>query len=702
MKDMIFKNGLPLKIVHQFPKSDGGSIDEWKAQIDEKLDQLVALGFGGVVTNCRFSDTDYLQNSEDWELFVYSLDQLQKRGLRAWIYDENGYPSGGAGGLTLAENPDFECRAIAKVPISIEKGTTAVLELPKGHKRFLYAATYVCDEKGVPTSFEPVEEFVCDGTEASLTFKNDTDDALTAYAFVEKHLYEGTHAQHNVFESRKYLDVTNPDAVREFIRNTYEKYTKYASKHYISPIGDDLVEAFFTDEPSFMGCYINGNLYPPKVRDKYDDSIPLYPIVNFGRDVENTFEALSGLNFRKNLIYLFYGDSKYAKNVRYFFHKTTSYLFEKNFYAQISDYCAAHNARFSGHLLLEDDIRHHVIFEGNFFSLMRHMHFPGIDMLHSLPELVRRDMFTPKLISSIAHAYNRPHVMSEVSAHAQGGKATGAQMYASVALQYAYGVDIFTSYYSEAFCEPAEYKRINNAIGNIVDTMKGTHCADVLLCYPIETFMFNHKTPDHWSYGNFTPEENACKNGLYNIMYELCDAQVDFDFADMEVIKNLAVKNGRLLGKSGEEYKYLVLPPMEITPEMCGIFTHLEKNGVKICIMRDTCFPELNSVDFGTKFSTAAALVTSFDRAEEDFAIDLDAPHRSVVCLCKESEGKKRYLFINAEDNVKKISCTLNDLEKIEIYNPLTQTSTPIASEQNKSGTKIEFELGGYGVVIIK
>lgn len=702
MKDMIYKNGLPLKIVHNFPKNEGASMEEWKKQIDEKLDQLTSLGFGGVVTNSRFSDTDYLQNSDDWELFKYTLDQLQKRGLRAWIYDENGYPSGGAGGLTLAENPDYECRAIAKIPCAIPAGETVSLELPKGHKRFLYAASYVCDEKGVPTSFDPIEEFVCDGNETSLTFQNTTKDTLTAYAFAEKHLYEGTHAEHNVFESRRYLDVTNPDAVREFIRNTYEKYTLHAKDHYISPTGDDLIEAFFTDEPSFMGCYINGNLYPPKVRDQYDDSIPLYPIVNFGRDVENTFESLSGLNFRKNLIYLFYGDSKYAKDVRYFFHKTTSYLFEKNYYAQISDYCAANNARFSGHLLLEDDIRHHVIFEGNFFSLMRHMHFPGIDMLHSLPELVRRDMFTPKLISSIAHAYNRPHVMSEVSAHAQGGKATPAQMYASVALQYAYGVDIFTSYYSETHCEPAEYKRINNAIGSIVDTMKGSHSADVLLCYPIETFMLNHKTPDNWSYGNFTSEENACKKGLYDIMYELCDAQVDFDFADMEVIKNLPIKNGRLMGKAGEEYKYLVLPPMELTPEMYGVFTHLEKNGVKICIMRDPCFPELNSADFGSKFSTASALVTSFDRAEEGFAVDLDAPHRSVVCLCKELNGKKRYLFINAEDNVKKICCTLKDLEKIELYNPLTQLSTPISSTQNKSGTKIEFELEGYGVVIVE
>ena len=73
----------------------------------------------------------------------------------------------------------------------------------------------------------------------------------------------------------------------------------------------------------------------------------------------------------------------------------------------------------------------------------------------NLPNAVLKDAFTPKLVSSIAHAYGRPHVMSEVSAHAQGGKVTPMQMYASMSLQYALGVDTFTSYYSEQQAEPA-------------------------------------------------------------------------------------------------------------------------------------------------------------------------------------------------------------------------------------------------------
>ena len=698
MKDIVVKNHLPLKIVHELKRPGDSTFEEKCAEITKGLKNLSSLGFGGIVTNVHWGD-DYLNNEEDWALLQYALDETDRLGMRAWIYDEHGYPSGSASGQTLAAHPEYECRAVAKITEALAVGETKTIGLPHGHLRFLYAATYPKGKNGKINPTAPLEEKICNG-ERSVTFTNTTSQPLVICAFADKYLYEGSHAEHNVFMAQRYIDLMNKDAVLEFINNTYEKYTAHVGKHYTD--GTGLIEAYFTDEPSLMGCYINAGLYPPRTRDPYDDTIPLYPIVNFGRDVENTFEALSGLSFRKNLIYLFYGNSNHAKKVRYFFHQTTSKLFEESFYAQISNYCATKGTRFGGHVLLEDDIRHHVIFEGNMFSFLRHMHIPGIDMLHSLPELVRRDMFTPKLVSSIAHAYDRPHVMSEVSAHAQGNNVTIDQMYASLALQYAFGVDIFTSYYPETLFDRDNYEKYNRAIGKFGDIMAGgVPQADVLLCYPIETFMMNHITPDENSFLSFTDEENACRDGLYSIMYELCDAQVDFDFADFEVIKNLPVRDGKLLGKQGQIYKYLVLPPMELTPEMSGVFAHLESKGVKICIMRDSCFSDLGSASFGKKFSTASALVTSFDRYEEGFAVDLDTIHEGVACLCKKIGGKNRYMFVNSTNEEKHINCALRDTGNAKLYSPLENENKPFASYPDKSGTRYEFTLGGYEVLII-
>ena len=151
------------------------------------------------------------------------------------------------------------------------------------------------------------------------------------------------------------------------------------------------------------------------------------------------------------MIYLFTGKTRLARQTRLDFYEMMSELYENSFFGQISNFCAKASIPFSGHILLEDDIRYHPVFEGNYFSLMRHMHYPGIDMLSGRPEDTRANAFTPKLISSVAHTYNRPHVMSEISAHSQGGKVTPGQMLGNTVAQYALGVDVFTSYSRDSF-----------------------------------------------------------------------------------------------------------------------------------------------------------------------------------------------------------------------------------------------------------
>ena len=160
MKDILAKNHLPLKIVHGLCHSDKATFEEKCAEITARIAYLADMGFGGIVTNVHWGE-DYTENDEDWALFRFALDELDRMGLRAWIYDENGYPSGGAGGLTLKANPEYECRAIAKINVRIEPGETKSVDLPYGHLRFLYAACYTIDSKGEPKPDSPCNERVC-------------------------------------------------------------------------------------------------------------------------------------------------------------------------------------------------------------------------------------------------------------------------------------------------------------------------------------------------------------------------------------------------------------------------------------------------------------------------------------------------------------------------------------------------------------
>ncbi len=78
---------------------------------DENLaENYKKLGFGGVVANVSFNN--YLEDESAWNSFVKCLNDFRSKGLLFWIYDEKGYPSGKAGGLTLRDHPEYEALGV--------------------------------------------------------------------------------------------------------------------------------------------------------------------------------------------------------------------------------------------------------------------------------------------------------------------------------------------------------------------------------------------------------------------------------------------------------------------------------------------------------------------------------------------------------------------------------------------------------------
>src|SRR6056297_2900133 len=76
-----------------------------KEMIDEQLSYFAEKGFGGVFVHPRYGMvTEYA--SEEWfELVAYASRRAKRVGLDLWLYDENSYPSGFAGGHVPAEMP---------------------------------------------------------------------------------------------------------------------------------------------------------------------------------------------------------------------------------------------------------------------------------------------------------------------------------------------------------------------------------------------------------------------------------------------------------------------------------------------------------------------------------------------------------------------------------------------------------------------
>ncbi|HMP96498.1 MAG TPA: hypothetical protein PKA51_06215 [Kiritimatiellia bacterium] len=81
-----------------------------KPRINAMLDSFAAQGMGGVFIHPRPGlITEYL--AEEWfDLWGYALQACRARGLECHLYDENGFPSGSAGGHTLEADPEAVIR----------------------------------------------------------------------------------------------------------------------------------------------------------------------------------------------------------------------------------------------------------------------------------------------------------------------------------------------------------------------------------------------------------------------------------------------------------------------------------------------------------------------------------------------------------------------------------------------------------------
>jgi len=689
----------PLKMVHQLKFEPEDTYEVKYAKTRARIEELKAKGYGGIVTNIPWGD-NYFKDPVDFKLMKDQVQICKELGMRLWIYDEDRYPSGIAGTKTIEKNPDFEARGLVMVWHVIAPGENLTQSLPHGHEKFLSAVSYKIAGE-TPTDDElltPYARYKCDPVE----FKNDTDTNLLCLAFYTKRLLEGTHAHNNNAGSRRYVDVSNPEAIAEFINNTYRPYTEMVGEYYSPAFGDDgensIVEAFFTDEPSYQGVYING-WQTHKIVHPIDETIPLYPVVNWGKNVANRFVHTYGYRLEDELTALFLGHSEHFCQIRHDYHQLMSDLNELAYYAQISDYCAQVGANFSGHILLEDQITWHVMFEGNLINLLRHMHITGVDMLSSLPDEVFGMAFTPKLARSIAELYGTNHVMSEVSGFNQGtnltemGRITLTDMYNSIMLQLAFGVDIFASYYPDND-EDGTKRKIVDAVTLATEEIAGKRPSDTLLLYPIETMM-RHRKPLYHSieicYEPIIREQGdnswttmkACESAMLGAQYAMFNAQHNFTYIDANTANHQAAKG---------KWKNFVVGACDITDQTLLAINRLAASGTQIIWYA----PEGTEM-FDSEFAKLPAGTIRVTSEEE--LISILCPNGTVLTGDTKgivmAENDKAVLLVN-KDNAKKKVCWHGEFTSIiDAYE-----AADVAIQKDENG--VNFTIGEYASYIIR
>ena len=182
----------------------------WNGEMDherlrEQLRELSDKGMAGVFIHSRAGlKIPYM--GEAWmDAFEVAVKECERLGLQAWIYDEDGWPSGFGGGKVYAKDADYVERYLLK------KELRAGEKLPN-HT----VATYRRKEEG----FERLK----------VEAESVSEDCIAIYAEFNP----------------VYVDILNPDAVRYFLEVTHERYRERFSRYF-----GNVIPGVFTDEPHF-------------------------------------------------------------------------------------------------------------------------------------------------------------------------------------------------------------------------------------------------------------------------------------------------------------------------------------------------------------------------------------------------------------------------------------------------------------------
>ena len=669
--------------------------------LNEYLEKLCGLGVGGIVANVGFDD--YLVRPAQWELLRRGLQKAVDLGLRIWLYDEKGYPSGTAGGIVTRADPSLAALGLACYIHAVRGPAEVCIPLPASCRRYISANAFPAPQSLSSRNVLPIS----DGIDEWQTLHWQAPEGeWTLILLAERVMYEGTHSAGNVSEFKHYINPLNPGTARAFLRLTHEAY------HRELPAGIwQKVEAIFTDEPSFM------THYTPPLPERYWGKVPVIdtPIfkdrpmaVPWIEDFPTQFQARKGYDLLPHLYALFFSSMPEACIIRQDYYEVLTALYGEAFFDPIQDWCHDHHIESSGHVLLEENILDHAPFLGSLFSALRRLDLPGIDMLNGRPQemlnsgsFMGESIMAPKQASSAAHLTGHPRIHSESSdweQHNRGEFASLEERCGQANLQFVLGINQITSYFGWAELGETSWRTYNDYVGRLSSLLTGgRHICDVAVLYPIRS-MWAHFLPPlqpipNWSERHIRDEWAARTTKTYpETVKTLLSNQIDLDIIDEEAVLSAVIQPGGLC-IADETYRVVILPPLDALSlqTVQALAGFARSGGLLISLgpgpslagsMAD--LPALQDLLAELFYPSGPAIQvnmsnlveTLHNHLEPDILLDERAPQ--VFCTHRQLEGRHLYFLTNNAPSAISIHLHLRQAGPYHLYRPLTGSIEPV------------------------
>lgn len=668
------------------------------------IDDVYERGYGGIVTNVAW-DSNYMQNNDRaFSRLVSGVKHAVEKGMHVWLYDEYGYPSGSAYGLTLKDNPEYEALGLVADYQTIPAGSSKNINLLYGHKAIVAAYVYDGDSKETMklASAQNVSSLISsDKKTISYTNRSASNKVLVAY--MSKQWYENTHSMENWYAQQRYINMLDAEPIQKFISITHEQYYAQLSSYFGNGI-----QAFFTDEPALQGNYFSISERDRQVLDEPDPNIAVIECLNYSETLFEKFYAAYGYDLKPYLAYLYRDDNSVkAKQVRIDFYALTGELFRSNYLGQIEDWCKEKGVASSGHLLLEEELYQNPWFAGNMLQLLGTMGIPGTDLLYSEPlGAINAACVTSKFAASAAEYTGKKDTFAEISGAFDGTTGDVYDQINAVGTQICMGVNTFSSYYYQGGSHTKEEDVLfSTALGRMRYMTTGvTHQAKTAVYYPYEGASAETlPTTNLWV---CTDNAKDISNGFHTLCRTLIGKQVDYDLVDHINLSKCVVKDGKLVAPNGEEYTSIVIPyTTALYSDTVLKLIEAANAGVSVVVIGiDNIACEtgknqvaarweevLNNAEYVTSENGAANYLRknghTYVRLSDDYA-------ENVFTSKRENSNYSVFTFVNAYGENKTYDFELNaEGKKLKYYNSLTGNVTDVTASFKNGMVKFSFTL---------
>ena len=525
LSDELFKN----------PNSEyrGTPFWAWNCKLEEdelhrQIDVFNEMGLGGFHMHVRTGlENEYLSD-EYMGLVKSCVDYAKDKEMLAWLYDEDRWPSGAAGGIVTKDR--------------------------KYRERYLF---FTCNKEYKPTADDSL-------LLARFDVCLDVNNTLASY----KKLEEGESAQGTEWQvwreisrdnpwynGQAYLDTLNKDAVKKFIEVTHDKYKEW--------VGDDFgktVPAIFTDEPQFRRKQTLAF-----ADSKQDVKLP------WTDSFAERFEEKYGYSIIEKLPELLWDLPENQVSVaRYHYHDFIAELFATAFADQCGEWCEKNGIALTGHMMEEPTLKSQTAALGEAMRSYRGFHIPGIDML-----CARFELTTAKQAQSAVHQYGRAGMMSELygvtgwdfdfrghKLHGDWQAALGVtvrvpnlswvSMKGNAKRDYPASISYQSSWYKEYSYIEDHFARVNTAM------TRGVPMVRVGVIHPVESYWL------HWGPSEQTELiRSAMDENFKSLTSWLLRGSIDFDFISESLLPEQCEKGSAPLQVGKMAYDVVIVPECE-------------------------------------------------------------------------------------------------------------------------------------------